>query len=1044
MIEDKKVEYNENLYSRQIGVFGAETMGKLVKLRCFVQGLRGVGIETAKNLILAGPKSVTIYDQDVVQMGDLGSNFYLKEEDVGKKTRAEAAFKELSHLNEYVEVSVHTGEVNTEFVKNFDAVIFTDCYDKEYLIALNEYCRANKIGFIWAGALGLFGWTFVDFGDAHMIFDKDGEECLSTIITSISHDDKGIVTVNDDKRHGFHDGDWVTFREVEGMTQLNEKCFKIKVLSPYSFSIGDTTAFSPYTRQGIAEQTKVPFPVKFKSLAEALVRPLGEGETAMIDADMDWENMGKPYQYNFLMNQLLDWFSVNKRLPGLLDDKDATDFEDLCNKRIEVLKAKMKEESPAGTSNPADQIESLPKHLARRFALFSRVNLSPVAAFWGGIVAQEAVKLTGKYSPIRPWFYYENYSFVLPEEDNIQRTVIENSRYRDQIALIGQEAHNKLENLHIFMVGAGALGCEYMKQFALMGIGCGKGKVEVTDDDNIEISNLNRQFLFRKDHVGKSKAQTSALVAQSMNPSFNAIAHKGRVSPENENIFTDVFWDSLDFVVGAVDNVKARQYVDSKCVFHMKPLFEAGTLGTKCNSQIIIPNITESYGDSQDPSEEAGIPMCTLRNYPYLLDHTIEWGRNYFQQVFVDGSIDFSKYIQNPAKYIKAEQDAAGKKAGSLKEKMEVLKKLYAIIKDGKTNQAFVNFARQIFQDNFHDQIAQLLYCFPRDYRDDKGNLFWSSPKRPPYVIEFDANDEMHFMCIRSICTIMASCFDTKFTATDAEIHDMLGKAVYKVNTSFEKKLKPDGTPLEEASNADDLYIDGLAAELSSVPADTTSKIQPIEFEKDDDSNGHIDFMTCCSNLRARNYKIKEAPRHKIKIIAGKIIPAIATTTALIVGACGIEIYKYLFDKKLEHRRNAFVNLAISLFVFSEPMPAIINNDKEMDPILFVPVKAIPPKWTNWQKLDVKGPNKTVRQVIDYLRSQYKLETSMIILGRVPLYNELQKDHKERLDKTIEELYNQIETTKIYEGKRYIPFVISATTLEGDEANCPIVRYVLN
>ena len=101
--------------------------------------------------------------------------------------------------------------------------------------------------------------------------------------------------------------------------------------------------------------------------------------------------------------------------------------------------------------------------------------------------------------------------------------------------------------------------------------------------------------------------------------------------------------------------------------------------------------------------------------------------------------------------------------------------------------------------------------------------------------------------------------------------------------------------------------------------------------------------MTATSNLRARNYKLNEAPRHKIKIIAGKIIPAIATTTALIVGAVGMEIYKHLFAKKIEHRRNGFVNLAIPLFVFSEPMPPICYTDKDMDPILFCPVKAVPP-----------------------------------------------------------------------------------------------------
>ncbi len=62
------------------------------------------------------------------------------------------------------------------------------------------------------------------------------------------------------------------------------------------------------------------------------------------------------------------------------------------------------------------------------------------------------------------------------------------------------------------------------------------------------------------------------------------------VNPQNEQVFNDDFFTSLDFIVNAVDNIKARQYIDQQCVWYEKPLFESGTLGTKCHSQIIIPH----------------------------------------------------------------------------------------------------------------------------------------------------------------------------------------------------------------------------------------------------------------------------------------------------------------------------------------------------------------------------------------------------------------------------------------------------------------------
>jgi len=74
-------------------------------------------------------------------------------------------------------------------LKNYDVVVLTDNYDKVKLIEFNNFCHENNIGFITSGILGLYGFAFVDFGDAHKVHDKNGEEVKNAIVASISSDD---------------------------------------------------------------------------------------------------------------------------------------------------------------------------------------------------------------------------------------------------------------------------------------------------------------------------------------------------------------------------------------------------------------------------------------------------------------------------------------------------------------------------------------------------------------------------------------------------------------------------------------------------------------------------------------------------------------------------------------------------------------------------------------------------------------------------------------------------------------------------------------
>lgn len=163
-------------------------------------------------------------------------------------------------------------------------------------------------------------------------------------------------------------------------------------------------------------------------------------------------------------------------------------------------------------------------------------------------------------------------------------------------------------------------------------------------------------------------------------------------------MFNDAFWERLDFIVNAVDNIKARLYVDARCVWYEKPLLESGTLGTKANSQMVIPHQTQCYGDSQDPPEEA-IPMCTLRNFPSQIEHCIEWGRDLFNKLFVDRPNDAAGYIDKPQAFLgQLKQNTT---ISGMREAMEEIKKLVDLKKSADFSKC-VEVAREYFEQLFN------------------------------------------------------------------------------------------------------------------------------------------------------------------------------------------------------------------------------------------------------------------------------------------------------------------------------------------------------
>ena len=355
---------------------------------------------------------------------------------------------------------------------------------------------------------GYFRYAFCDFGKSFTVYDDNGEQPISGIIASI--DEEGVVTCADESRHGLETGEWVQFRELVGMEALNNSDPRqITELGPYTFSIGDVSGLGEYVSGGIFTTVKVPNTLEFKSLKQSLENP-----DFLIS---DFAKFDRPTQLHAGFHALSDFFAKHNRNPKPRNPHDAEEILRLAKSHL----------------GDQDLDESILKELAFQ----ASGCLAPMVAVIGGLAAQEVLKAcSGKFMPIKQYLYFDALE-ALPHnltEDDCQPT---GSRYDAQIVVLGRTFQQRIANVKEFLVGAGAIGCEMLKCWVMMGVGTGKdGVVHVTDMDSIEKSNLNRQFLFRPSDVGSMKSVAAVKAVAKMNSDSHGhyIAHQDRVGESTE------------------------------------------------------------------------------------------------------------------------------------------------------------------------------------------------------------------------------------------------------------------------------------------------------------------------------------------------------------------------------------------------------------------------------------------------------------------------------------------------------------------------------
>jgi len=301
-------------------------------------------------------------------------------------------------------------------------------------------------------------------------------------------------------------------------------------------------------------------------------------------------------------------------------------------------------------------------------------------------------------------------------------------------------------------------------------------------------------------------------------------------------------------------------------------------------------------------------------------------------------------------------------------------------------------------------------------------------------VIRYNADDPMHldFVVAGSFLKaytsgILPHEFKPNNLAQQVEHIRQVSKSIFlpefvpkAVKIVTDEKVTKEEAP--EYTDEDQIKTDAILAKL---PQSTSLKItmKPVTFEKDDDKNFHIDFIAAASNLRALEYGITPVPRLQAKLIAGKIIPAIVTTTAAAVGFVNLELYKVIqsSDKKISDFRNTFMNLALPFVGQSDPIEPVSSTYLDKS-------------FTLWDRIDIRIGDVTLQEVLNYFKKEHGIEIDMMGVGSALIYASwMVSKVKERLHKKLTTVVEEITQVSLPSHKKYFMLEPTATDLDGND-----------
>ncbi|KAF5364953.1 hypothetical protein D9758_008117 [Tetrapyrgos nigripes] len=469
--------------------------------------------------------------------------------------------------------------------------------------------------------------------------------------------------------------------------------------------------------------------------------------------------------------------------------------------------------------------------------------------------------------------------------------------------ILGPELHERLSKTKVLLVGAGGIGCELLKNIVLTGF----GSITLLDLDTIDLSNLNRQFLFRKKDVKQSKALVAAQTAAPFNPNV-------KITPIYANIKEpqfDVQWFSeFDIVLNALDNLDARRHVNMMCMAAQVPLVESGTAGYLGQVQPLVKDLTECFDCIPKPTPKT-FPVCTIRSTPSQPIHCIVWSKSYLMGQLFGEDEDATDELDEAEKQGENAQEIA-----ALRKEAQAFSAVRQALRSSSSKDST---AKMAFQKVFDSDIRNLLSMAD----------MWRH-RAPPTPLNFDQIMDGSFVMKRVVSAPEPSANGhPPHGAAPVLVNGQSGKSGSnsKAESSTNSNSGAEGSSSKVAlkdqkklSLKENLEL--FVSSTNRLAARLQAGEETIPFDKDDDDT--LDFVTASSNLRSAAYGIEEKTRWEVKEMAGNIIPAIATTNAIVSGLIVLQAL-HLLRKSYDKLRSVHLqfkpSVPLSATTLSGPNP---------------------------------------------------------------------------------------------------------------------------